>query len=114
MTRGYQNVIRNIASMPARKEAAALALAKAYGMQCGLYAQQNRRWTDRTSHAKQGLHGDATIVANGIRVFAAHFEPYGVYLELCHQGRYSILEESLESEIGVFWKQMFIMMNTPI
>lgn len=60
------------------------------------YAKTKRRWQDRTGHATQRLTGTSKPKGNGVRVEIAHGVDYGVYLELCNEKRYAILEETIE------------------
>lgn len=59
------------------------------------YAQENRRWTDRTSHARQRLNAYVTKMDNGYRITLAHGVDYGIWLELAHEKKYSIIPETI-------------------
>lgn len=62
------------------------------------YAKTNRRWTDRTGHARQRLKGSVEMLNDSYiaRIKIAHGVFYGIYLENCHEKRYAILEETVE------------------
>lgn len=60
------------------------------------YAKENRRWTDRTGHARQRLNGYVGKMANGYRVYIAHGVNYGLWLELAHEKRFAILPQTIE------------------
>lgn len=80
------------------------------------HAKDNARWTDQTANARQSLHGylgdeppdnfsaadavpypEATDLARDVvSIYLAHGMSYGVFLELAHQGAYSIILETLE------------------
>lgn len=113
MTVGYPEVMANIAALPGRKEAGALALCKLYGTMSAVYAKNNARWEDQTSHARQGLWGSAKQSGDMITVFNAHVPHYGIFLELCNQGRFAILEESLNHNLGALKQQLQLMMSIP-
>ena len=61
------------------------------------YAKQNRRWTDRTGHARQRLTGWVEVLANKVRINIGHGVDYGVYLELCNERRYEILQPTINA-----------------
>lgn len=60
------------------------------------YAKTNRKWTDRTGNARQGLVGSTELTSEYLMADISHQMDYGVFLELSHQKKYAILEESLE------------------
>lgn len=66
-------------------------------------AKRDAPWTDRTSNARQGLHGRFWQEDNGnvtvIRL--AHGMFYGRFLELRWQGRYAIILPTLQRYYGV-------------
>lgn len=59
------------------------------------YAKTHRRWTDRTGHARQRLIGYVEQEPDKTRVCIAHGVNYGIYLEVCNNGRYSILQDTV-------------------
>lgn len=59
------------------------------------YAKENRPWTDRTSHARQGLTGYVTTTGHGWRVNIAHTVDYGFWLEYAREKKYAILEPTI-------------------
>jgi len=61
------------------------------------YAKENRPWTDRTGNARRGLHGKVIESRSDISVQLHHGVPYGIFLELCHSGKYAILVPTLEA-----------------
>ena len=64
------------------------------------YAKQHRPWTDRTGHARQRLTGWVETLSNKTRIYIGHGVDYGVYLELCHEKRYAILQKTVNAESG--------------
>ena len=65
------------------------------------FAKENRKWTDRTGHARQRLNGYASKIQNGYRIYIAHGVDYGIWLELAHEKRFSILPRTIEY-VGTF------------
>lgn len=61
------------------------------------YAKTHRRWTDRTGHARQRLTGWVEIMMNKVRIHIGHGVNYGVYLELAHEKKYAILQETVNA-----------------
>lgn len=64
-------------------------------------AQENRKWTDRTGHARQRLSGSVSTIASGYRIYLAHGVDYGIWLELAHGKRFAIIPQTLEY-VGTF------------
>ena len=61
-------------------------------------AKANRPWTDRTGIARQSLNGDSEWVGNKVRVSLSHGVFYGIWLELCNEGKYSIIMPTINKE----------------
>lgn len=61
------------------------------------YAKINRHWTDRTGHARQRLVGWVETFSDKVRVNIGHGVDYGVYLELCNEKRYAILQPTVNA-----------------
>lgn len=64
-------------------------------------AKSNARWTDRTGDARRRLKGDVLTVQNGYKLRLAHGVDYGKWLELAHERRYAIIEETIRF-VGTF------------
>lgn len=61
------------------------------------YAKVNRPWTDRTGHARQRLIGWVETFADKVRIHIGHGVDYGVYLELCNERRFAILQPTINA-----------------
>lgn len=61
------------------------------------YAKQNAPWQDQTGNARQRLKGDSQDMGDKVRCSISHGVDYGVYLELCNEGKYAIIEETIEN-----------------
>ena len=61
------------------------------------YAKKNRPWTDRTGHARQRLTGWVETMKDRIRIHIGHGVDYGIYLELAHEKRYAILQQTVNA-----------------
>ncbi|HEY7119512.1 MAG TPA: hypothetical protein VH475_23170 [Tepidisphaeraceae bacterium] len=60
-------------------------------------AQRDAPWTDRTSHARQGLTGRCERIANGIVIVLFHAVSYGIWLEVANAGAYAAILPALEA-----------------
>ena len=61
------------------------------------YARENRRWTDRTGHARQRLNCKCLSLANGYRLELGHGVDYGLWLELANEKRFAIIMETINT-----------------
>jgi hypothetical protein len=92
-----------LANLEAWKEGKKVALA-AYGQMIAApkleaYAKANRPWRDQSSAARAGLKGGAVFRGNKVVVYIAHSVSYGPYLEVCNDGRYAILDPTIEANV---------------
>lgn len=62
------------------------------------YAKTNARWTDRTSNARQRLQGSIRWEGDALIAAIRHNVDYGIWLELCNEKKYAILEEAMLSK----------------
>ena len=62
------------------------------------YAKDTARWTDRTGNARQRLQGSTRWEESALIAAISHNVDYGMWLELCHEKKYAILEEALDSQ----------------
>jgi uncharacterized membrane protein YccC len=58
-------------------------------------ARANAKWKDRTGDARKRLTGYRERRHNGIRLVLAHGVDYGLWLELAHEQRYAILQQTV-------------------
>lgn len=61
------------------------------------YAKINKRWIDRTGHARQRLVGYVEKLSQSVRIYIAHGVDYGIYLELAHEKRFAILQQTVNN-----------------
>ena len=96
-TNSLTTVISNLQQHQSRLKQAITILATAGAKKMEAWAKTNARWTDRTGNARQGLTGDAVwIDEKKISVVMSYSVNYGIWLELAHEKKYAILEESIE------------------
>lgn len=72
-------------------------LAKSGASKMETYAKTERKWTDRTSRARQGLNCTVSTYYDGFRLTMAHSVDYGVALEYWYQKRYAIIMPTIEA-----------------
>lgn len=61
------------------------------------YMKINAPWTDRTGNARNGLAARAYREGDEIGIVLFHQVPYGIYLETRFDGRYGIINPTIES-----------------
>jgi hypothetical protein len=62
------------------------------------YARTNAPWTDRTGNARNGLNASAFHEGERHGIILAHGVPYGIWLEVRFEGRYGIINDTIESQ----------------
>ena len=88
-------------SMGARADAAVRVFAEQGATKLRSYAQSNAMWTDRTGSARQRLNAYVSAMSNGYRITLAHGVEYGIWLELAHEKRFAIIQETIDS-VGTY------------
>lgn len=79
-----------------KQDDAIMAYAQTGAQKFEAYAKENRRWKDRTGRARKTLTGYVTKTQNSVKVNIAHGVSYGIYLEMAHEKKYAILEETVK------------------
>lgn len=82
-------------AMGTRADAAVRVFAEQGAQKLQSYAKDNAKWTDRTGAARQRLNAYVSATGNGYRITLAHGVEYGIWLELAHGKRYSIIPQSI-------------------
>ena len=93
-------LINNLQSADTKSQIAIKMFANEGAKKFQNYAKNNRPWTDRTGHARQRLVGWVETLSNKTRIYIGHGVDYGVYLELCHEKRYAILQKTVNANSG--------------
>lgn len=63
------------------------------------YMRQNAPWTDRTANARGGLFAKyAKTADNEHSIVIYHTMPYGIWLEVRWNGKYAIINPTLQAE----------------
>lgn len=93
-----KDVLNNLNGMQAKTRAALQIIADTAVKSMEKYAKTNARWTDRTGNARQRLKGSTRWEESALIAAISHNVDYGMWLELCHEKKYAILEEALDSQ----------------
>ena len=92
---GVANVIRNLKRWEAMKMAGLDGLGRLTAAEAAAKSKAEHPWKNQSHHAEQGLYGkwraEDKVIEHGHRV------DYGVHLELGFNGRYAILEPTINA-----------------
>ena len=91
----------NLEHMNQRADAAVRVFAEQAAQTLRSNAQTNAIWIDRTGNARTRLHAYVSAMANGYKITLAHGVDYGIWLELAHEKKYSIIPKTIEY-VGTF------------
>lgn len=109
-----QDVTAGMDKWMQRKFAELKLLGDNYALRMEAHAKPNAPWKDRTSHARQGLFGEASEFFEGnrtLKVRISHKMDYGPYLELCNQGKYAILRPTRDKFQAPFYRDVQKVVN---
>lgn len=89
-------MLNGLASMESKADEAIRMYADTSALKLQNYARENRPWTDRTGQARIRLSGYTEPITNGYKLCLAHGVDYGLWLELAHEKRFSIIPYSIQ------------------
>ena len=90
-------VLKNLDAWKELKKAGVTAVGINTSKEAEAKAKQEAPWQDRTGNARQGLRGTSGWEGEILKIRLSHSMEYGPYLELCNDGKYAILEKTLNS-----------------
>lgn len=93
-----KDVLNRLNSIQAKTRASLQIIADSAVKAMETYAKNTARWTDRTGNARQRLKGSTRWEQSALIAAISHNVDYGMWLELCHEKKYAILEEALNSQ----------------
>lgn len=93
----YKTLLHNLENAETKSQIAIKMYAQEGAKKFENYAKNNRPWIDRTGHARQRLTGWVEVLANKVRINIGHGVDYGVYLELCNNRKYEILQPTVNA-----------------
>ena len=91
-------IITNLTGLDAKTKASVGLYGDTVAKKLEASAKANRPWTDRTGRARQSLNSDSKWVGSKVRVSLSHGVDYGIWLELCNEGKYSIIMPTINKE----------------
>lgn len=89
-------LINGLVESEDRAQAAIKRYADTSAEKLEAYAKQNARWQNHTGDARRRLKGDSLPVQNGYKLRLAHGVDYGIFLEMAHERRFAIIEETIQ------------------
>ncbi len=95
------DMTNKLASMENKVDVAIRVFAEQGAQKLENEAKNNARWTDRTGNARGRLNGRVEKRADGYRLVLSHGVDYGIWLELAHEKRFSIIPETI-NYVGTF------------
>lgn len=88
----------NLKALPEKIEAAVATAVDYSATRAEAYAKTNAPWTDRTGNARGGLFtAPFHDFGNNHGYDVAHSVPYGIWLEVRFEGRYAIIEPTVQA-----------------
>jgi hypothetical protein len=109
---GSEQVIKNLYKWATMKKAGIEGQCLTTTKNMTDYARKTARWQDRTGNARAGLNGGHFWeTPEVLKLYIAHSMEYGVFLELAHDRKYQILEESLNKFKDSWFKSIERIMN---
>lgn len=107
---GLGQAIKNLKNFTPKLKAALALDAQNIAYRMEAWARDNAPWEDRTAHAKLFLRSTVKWTnTNTLMIAMSHNVDYGVYLELCNEGKYAILEKTIQEFAPQFiegWKKI--------
>ena len=92
-----KQVLNNLSKAETKTQVAIKMFATEGAKKFQNYAKLHRPWTDRTGHARQRLTGWVETFSDKTRIHIGHGVDYGIYLELCHEKRFAILQPTVNA-----------------
>jgi hypothetical protein len=94
------DLVNNIEDIPGFLSKAVKATMKYHEPRAENWMKTNAPWTDRTTNARNGLAARYAGEDGGVHTMVLfHQVPYGIWLEVRHEGEYAIILPALQ-EVG--------------
>lgn len=91
------DILKNLVEKEVKTMAALNLYGDSVAKEMESYAKTRRVWTDRTSHARNALNGDSFGLKDMVRCEISHGVDYGIYLEMCNERRFAILDPTIKA-----------------
>jgi len=95
MLKGMSGVLRNLDRFYKKKMAGVQGVGTIISAKAATKSKADHPWKNQTHHAEQGLYGKFRWEGTQGIIEHGHRVDYGVWLELAHDGKYAILEKTL-------------------
>jgi len=112
--KGTGQVLNNLDRWYQKKMAGVQGVGMIIAAEAAKKSKANRPWKDDTHDAKKGLYGKFRWQGTQGIIEHGHRVNYGVYLELARDGKYAILEPTLNSLRGEFLNRVKQIMESKI
>lgn len=92
------DILNGLMSLENKTKAAINVYADTVAKKMEAHAKSNRPWQDNTGQARGRLTGTSTRLSGSVvRCNLSHGVSYGVYLEVCNEGKYAILKPTVDA-----------------
>jgi hypothetical protein len=95
---GADRVLRTFTQYPTRFHAVARTVLTAQADIIETRMQAEHPWQNQTGEAERNLRCRLFDDGQRLRLRASHGVPYGIWLEVAHQGRYQVLQPTVRSQ----------------
>lgn len=104
---GADEVIKNLRAWSDKREKKIIALARNWAGQLEKRAKEKAPWHDITSNARNGLLGSVQVkigLRRQVAIKLGHSVDYGIFLELANDGKYAILQPTLNAAVSDIYR----------
>lgn len=91
-----EKLLRGLENFESKSQAAIRKYAETSANKLETEAKINARWENHTGDARRRMKGDSLPVAEGYKLRLAHGVDYGIFLELAHERKFAIIEETID------------------
>ena len=91
-------IITNLSELDVKTKASVGLYGDTVAKKLEASAKAYRPRSERTGRARQSLNGDSEWVGIKVRGSLSHGVDYGIWLELCNEGKYSIIMPTINKE----------------
>ena len=97
---GLEDMFQRMENYGKKVEFALVQVANYFKAVFETYAKENASWVDRTSNARQTLHGWVDEVSHDtVALYLSHGVEYGKHLELIAAGQYAIIWPTIQAHL---------------
>lgn len=89
------SLMKAIQGMESKAQAALYMYADTSAAKLETDAKTNARWENHTGDARRRMKGSVLTQQNGYKLALAHGVDYGIWLELAHERKFAIIEETI-------------------